>query len=86
MADIEQLLKDIPNQPPVAVPGPARTVREAVTVEAGDLPQLDRDAANVFSQSEHILQDRNHVLNHDLNTIVLSAYPLSATWSGLWGS
>ena len=44
-ADIELLLEDIPNQPPVVIP--ARTVQEAV--EAGDLPPLDRDAADVFS-------------------------------------
>jgi hypothetical protein len=52
-ADIEQLLQDIPEQPPVLVP--ARTVQEAV--DAGDLLPLDVDAANVFTQSEHILQD-----------------------------
>ena len=59
-ADIDQLLQDIPDrhQPPVVVP--ARTVREAI--EAGDLPPLDRDAANVFSESERILQE--HVLKH----------------------
>ncbi len=46
---------DIPAtaQPPVVVP--VRTVQEAVA--AGDLPQLDADAANVFSQIERILQD-----------------------------
>ena len=60
-ADIDQLLQDIPNQPPVVVP--ARTVREAV--EAGDLPPVDRDAANVFTESERILQ--KHVLKHDTN-------------------
>ncbi len=47
-ADIEQLLQDIPEQPPVVVP--ARTVQEAV--DAGDLLPLDVDAANVFTQSE----------------------------------
>ncbi len=52
-ADIEQLLQDIPEQPPVVVP--ARTVHEAV--DAGDLPPLDVDAANVFTQRERILQD-----------------------------
>ena len=41
---------------------PARTVRE---VEAGDLPPLDRDAANVFTESERILQE--HVLKHGTN-------------------
>ena len=41
-ADIEQLLQDIPVQPPVVVP--ARTVQEAVA--AGDLPPLDVDAAH----------------------------------------
>ena len=60
-ADIEQLLQDIPDQPPVAIP--ARTVQEAV--EAGDLPPLDRDAADVFSESERILQE--HVRKHGTN-------------------
>ncbi len=41
-ADIEQLLQDIPVQPPVAVP--VRTVREAVA--AGDFPPLNADASN----------------------------------------
>jgi hypothetical protein len=44
--DIEQLLQDISVQPPVVVP--VRTVKEAVA--AGDLPPLDVDAADVFSQ------------------------------------
>ncbi len=52
-ADIEQLVQDIPVQPPVLVP--VRTVHEAVA--AGDLSPLDADAANVFSLSERILQD-----------------------------
>ncbi len=43
-ADIEQLVQDIPVQPPVVVP--VRTVQEAVA--AGDLPPLDADAAYVF--------------------------------------
>ena len=60
-ADIEQLLKDIPVQPPVVIP--ARTVQEAVA--AGDLPPLNVDAANVFTQSEHILQE--HVRKHGNN-------------------
>jgi hypothetical protein len=34
---------------------PAKTVQDAA--EAGDLPQLDEDAANIFSLSERILQD-----------------------------
>ena len=51
--DIEQLMQDIPVQPPVEIP--VRTVQEAVA--AGDLPPLDVDAANVFSHSEHILQE-----------------------------
>ncbi len=51
--DIEQLLQDIPVQPPVV--DPVRTVQEAVA--AGDLPPLDVGAANNFSQSEHILQE-----------------------------
>ena len=60
-ADIEQLLQDIPVQPPVVVP--VRTVQEAIA--AGDLPPLDVDAANVFSQSERILQE--HVRKHGNN-------------------
>ena len=52
-ADIEQLLRDISDQPPVVIP--VRTVQEAVA--AGDLPPLDADAANVFSRSKLILQD-----------------------------
>ncbi len=43
--DIEQLLQDIPEQPPVVVS--ARTVQGAVA--AGDLPPLDVVAANVFT-------------------------------------
>jgi hypothetical protein len=31
-------------------------------VDAGDLPPLDVDAANVFTQSERILQD--HIRKH----------------------
>jgi hypothetical protein len=54
-ADIEQLLQAIPEQQPVEVP--ARTVQEAV--DAGDLPPLAVDATNVFTHSEHILQDQN---------------------------
>ena len=57
--DIEQLLQDIPVQPPVVVP--VRTVQEAIA--AGDLPPLDVDAADVFSQSERILQERKHGTN-----------------------
>ncbi len=49
-------------QPPVAVP--VRTVQEAIA--AGDLPPLDVDAANVFSQSERILQE--HVRKHGTNS------------------
>ena len=56
--DTEQLLQDIPVQPPVVVP--VRTVQEAVA--AGDIPPLDMDAAEVFSQSERILQE--HVRKH----------------------
>jgi hypothetical protein len=59
--DIEQLLQDIPVQPPVVVP--IRTVQEAIA--AGDLPALDVDAAEVFSQSERILQE--HVRQHGTN-------------------
>ena len=58
---IEQLLQDIPVQPPVVVP--VRTVQEAVA--AGDIPPLDVDAAEVFSQSERILQE--HVRKHGNN-------------------
>ena len=63
--DIEKLLQDIPVQPPVVVP--IRTVQEAIA--AGDLPALDRDAANVFSQSERILQEHDvqHVRKHGTN-------------------
>ena len=63
--DIEQLLKDIPVQPPVVVP--FRTVQEAVA--AGDLPPLDVDAAEVFTQSERILQE--HVRKHGTNAAEL---------------
>ena len=59
--DIEQLLQDIPVQPPVVVP--VRTVQEAVA--AGDIPPLDVDAAEVFSKSERILQE--HVRKHGTN-------------------
>ena len=59
--DIEKLLQDIPVQPPVVVP--IRTVQEAIA--AGDLPALDVDAAEVFSQSERILQE--HVRKHGNN-------------------
>ena len=64
-ADIEQLLQDIPVQPPVVVP--VRTVQEAIA--AGDLPPLDVDAADVFSQSERILQE--HVRKHGTNAVEL---------------
>jgi hypothetical protein len=60
-ADIEQLVNDIPVQPPVVVP--VRTVQEAVA--AGDLTPLDADAANVFLRSERILQD--HFRRHNTN-------------------
>ena len=63
--DIEQLLQEIPVHPPAVVP--VRTVQEAVA--AGDLRPLDVDAANVFSRSEHILQD--HVRKHNVNTTEL---------------
>ena len=59
--DIEQLLQDVPVQPPVVVP--VRTVQEAIA--AGDIPPLDVDAADVFSQSERILQE--HVRIHGNN-------------------
>jgi hypothetical protein len=57
-ADIEQLLQDIPVQPPVVAP--VRKVQEAVAAE--DLPPL---AVSVFSQSEHILQD--HIRQYNAN-------------------
>jgi hypothetical protein len=63
--DIEKLLQDIPMQPPVVVP--VRTVQEAIA--AGDLPPLDVDVDNVFSQSEHILQE--HVRKHGTNVAEL---------------
>ncbi len=63
--DIEQLLQEIPVHPPAVVP--VRTVQEAVA--ACDLPPLDVDAANVFSQSEHIMQD--HVHKHNVNATEL---------------
>jgi hypothetical protein len=63
--DIEQQLQEIPVNLPAVVP--VRTVQEAVA--AGDLPPLDVDAANVFSQSEYILQD--HVSNHNVNSTEL---------------
>ncbi len=50
--DIDQLMQDIFMQPPLVVP--VRTEQEAVEVE--DLPPLD--AANAFSQGEHILQEQ----------------------------
>ncbi len=59
-ADIELLLQDIPVQPPVVIP--ARTMQEEV--QAKDLPPLDV-AANVFSQSERILQEHVHRRNTD---------------------
>ncbi len=62
IADIEQLLQDIPEQPPVVVP--ARTVQEAV--DAGDLPPLHVVADDVFAQSERILQD--HICKHGNNS------------------
>jgi hypothetical protein len=64
-ADIELLLQDIPVQPPVVIP--ARTMQEAIQTE--DMPPLDVDAANVFSQSERILQER--VRRHDINATKL---------------
>ncbi len=45
-AEIEQLLQGIPVQTPVAVL--VRSVQEAVA--AGDLPPLDVEAGNVFTQ------------------------------------
>ncbi len=44
---------------------PVRTVQEAVA--AGDLPPLDVDAENIFSQSQPILQE--HVCENDVNTL-----------------
>ena len=65
VSDIDQLLQDIPVQPPVVVL--VRTVQEAVA--AGDLPPLDVDAANVFSLSERFLQE--HVGKHYVNAVEL---------------
>ncbi len=42
---------------------PVRTVQEAIA--AGGIPPLDVNAAEVFSQSEHILQE--HVRKHGKN-------------------
>jgi hypothetical protein len=64
-ADIELLLQDIPVQPPVVIP--ARSMQEAIQAE--DIPPPDVDAANIFSQSERILQE--HVCQHDINATVL---------------
>ena len=64
-ADNEQLVQDITVQPSVVVP--VRTVQ--VAVAAGDLPPLDAEAANIFSRSEHILQD--HVRQHNTNAAEL---------------
>ncbi len=63
--DIELLLQAIPVQPPVVVP--VRTVQDAVA--AKDLPALNVDAANVFSQSGRILQD--YVSQHGTNATEL---------------
>jgi hypothetical protein len=63
--DIEKLLQEIPVHAPTVVP--VRTVQEAVG--AGDLPSLDEVADNVFSRSEHILQD--YVCKHDVNATEL---------------
>ncbi len=65
-ADIKQLVRDIPVQPPVVVV-PVRTVQDAVA--AGDLPPLDVDAANVFSRSKRILRD--HFRRHNTNAAEL---------------
>ncbi len=46
---------------------PARTLQEAV--QAKDFPPLDVDAANVFSQSDRILQE--HVRRHNVNATEL---------------
>jgi hypothetical protein len=64
-AHIQQLVQDIPVQPPVEVP--VRTVQVLLqeAVAAGDLPPLDADAANNFSRSERILQD--HFRRHNTN-------------------
>ncbi len=78
-ADIEQLLQDIPVQPPVVVP--VRTVQEAV--EAGDIPPLDVDAAEVFSKSERILQE--HVRKHGTNAGELQDLIQRAGTSSRWG-
>ncbi len=48
-ADIEQLVQEIPVQPPVVVP--VRTVQEAVA--AGDLPPLDAESLRMQPMSFH---------------------------------
>jgi hypothetical protein len=68
-ADIEQQLQDITVRrvaPPTVV-GPVRTMQESVA--AGDLPPLDVNAANVFSQSELSLQE--HVRKYGTNAAEL---------------
>jgi hypothetical protein len=64
-------------QPPVVIP--ARTVRQAVHWQAGDLPSLDADsdAANVFSQRERILQGGVRVREAALKLKILQV-PASA--------
>ncbi len=64
-ADIELLLQGIPVQPPVVIP--ARSMQEAIQAE--DMPPLDVDAANVFSKSEHIIQE--HIHQHCINATVV---------------
>ena len=65
-------------QPPVLPVVPVRMVHEAVT--AGDLPPLDMDAANIFSQSEHILQEHVHFLRSTVQRLTLcSGKLLSST-------
>jgi hypothetical protein len=51
--------------PPAVVP--VRTMQKAEV--AGDLPPMDVDAVNVFSQSERILQD--HVRKHNVSATEL---------------
>jgi hypothetical protein len=62
-ADIELLVQDIPVQPPVVIS--SRTMQAAV--EAKDLPPLDVEAVNIFSQSALILQE--HFRDRTVDTI-----------------
>jgi hypothetical protein len=66
-------MQEIPMQLSLVLP--VRTVQEAVA--AGDLPPLDLDAAHVFSQREHIMQE--HICKNYLNTMELKDLRLAGT-------